>query len=181
MSKVWWTIGIIALLALVVGFVIEEASRPEPMPYSTFLDQLDAGNIASVTFKATKVDGIFKRPVNDTVPTGTAQRGAFTTFVPDVGDPTLMPALRAQRVIINVNVASGWTWLLGSIPFPILIFLGVFVVGGLVRLVRGGKARPNSATSMHPMGGMIKLASGLFAKRTQAEGTSANDGEAKIR
>jgi ATP-dependent Zn protease len=175
--KVWWIIGIAAVLALLVGFVIEEAGRPEPMPYSTFLDQLEAGNIASVTFKETEIDGIFKRPVDETVSTGTAQRDAFSTLVPDIGDPTLVPGLRTQRVVINVSVAAGWTWLLGSIPFPILIFLGVIVVGGLVRLVRGGKARSGSPMSMHPMGGMMGIVSGLFGKQQQANSPSAHDSD----
>ena len=35
-----------------------------PMPYSTFLDQLEAGNVASVTFQGTEIDGRLKRPLD---------------------------------------------------------------------------------------------------------------------
>jgi len=168
----WWLVGIVAVLALLIGFMLEEAGRPAPMPYSTFLDQLDAGNIAGITFKETEVDGIFKRPVDDTVSTGTARRDTFGTRVPDVGDPTLIPELRKQRVVIDVSVPSAWAWLLGRVPFPILIFFGAMIVGGLVRLVRGGKVRSGSAMPTH---GMTGLVSGLFGSRQQAAGLPGRD------
>ncbi|MCZ8548154.1 ATP-dependent metallopeptidase FtsH/Yme1/Tma family protein [Mesorhizobium qingshengii] len=173
-SKVWWIVGIAAVLILLLGFFIQQAGKPAPMPYSTFLDQLDAANVASVTFKETEVDGIFKHPVDASVATGTAHRDSFSTRMPDFGDPALIPELHKQRVVIDVNVPSAWAWLLGRIPFPILIFLGAIVVGWLVRLVRGGKARSESAMPMH---GMMGLFAGLFGKQQQASNPPAHDSD----
>jgi ATP-dependent Zn protease len=172
-SKVWWVLGVAAVLVLLVGFFIQQAGKPAPMPYSTFLDQLDAANVASVTLKETEVDGIFKRPVDAAVPTGTALRDTFSTHVPDFGDPALIPELRKQQVAIEVNVPSAWAWLLGRIPFPILIFLGAVVVGGLVRMLRGGKAQSGSAMPM----GMMGLLASLLGKRQQEAGPPSRDSD----
>ena len=172
--KIWWFIGITAALVLLIGFFVQQAGKPAPMAYSTFLDQLDAGNVASVTFKETEIDGIFKSPVDAGVSTGTAQRDTFTTRIPDFGDPALIPELRKQRVAIDVSVPSAWTWLLGRIPFPILIFLGVMAVGAIIRLMRGGKKQSASAMPMH---GMMGLLAGLFGKPQQAADPPAHNGD----
>src|SRR5664279_3753658 len=47
--RVWWVVAIVAVLVMLGIAVIEKVGEPAPMPYSTFLDQLDAGNVASVT------------------------------------------------------------------------------------------------------------------------------------
>ena len=162
-----WFIGIAAVLIL-LAVVIVGTERPAPMPYSTFFGQLEAGNVASVTFQGTQVEGRFKRPLDGTLSTGTTQRDSFSTHVPDVGDPTLMPELRKQHVAIDVSVQSAWTWLLGRVPIPIVIVIGAIIVAGIVRLVRGGKPQSGSAMSMHPMHGMMGLVSGLFGKQQTA-------------
>ena len=87
----WWRrppvllLGI-ALVALVIFAVVETASAPAATPYGTFLDQLEAGNVASVTFKGTEIDGRFKHPISNAV-NGTAQTNTFRSRVPDFGDP----------------------------------------------------------------------------------------------
>jgi hypothetical protein len=174
-----WFIGIAAVAALVIGVAVELSDRSAPMPYSAFLDQLDAGNVASVTFRGTEISGRLKRPLEDKgIPGGTAQRDTFNSYVPDVGDPALVPALHKQRVEIEVSAPSAWTWLLGRVPFPILIFLGVIVVAGVIRLVRGSKPVSGSPMSMHPMGGMVGLLSGIFARQDQQVTLSKNEDDA---
>jgi ATP-dependent Zn protease len=167
-SHIWWFIVIAVVLVLLVAVVIViETTKVPPMSYSAFLDQLDADNIASVTFQGTVIEGHFKHPVEGGIQTGT-QRNIFTTQVPDVGDPTLVPTLHKQHVVINVNTQSSWVWL-RSVPWPILFFIGAAIVIGLLRLIRGGKAQSESAMPVHPMQGMVKLLSGLFGKQQQGE------------
>jgi cell division protease FtsH len=175
-SKVWWFIGIAVGLVLLIGIVIAEASKPPPLPYGAFLDQLEAGNVANITFQGTEIDGRFKRPLDATLPTGTAERDRFRSRVPDVGDPALIPELRKQRVMIDVGSPSQWTSLLGGLPWPMLLFVGAALIAGLIRLMRGGKAGSGSAVSMHPMQGMIGLISGLF-KKQQSPGPPKHDGD----
>jgi hypothetical protein len=156
-----WIIGI-ALLALLAFLMVEQTGSPPVTPYGTFLDQLQAGNVAGVTFQGTDINGRFKRPLDN------APSDSFRSRVPEFGDSTLIPELRRQHVTIDVASPSQWMSLLGRLPFPLLIIGGVALIALVVRFVRGGKAQPSlaSAASMHPMGGMIGLVSGLFGKQT---------------
>jgi ATP-dependent Zn protease len=169
-SKVWLLIGIAVVLALVIGVVIEEASKTAPTPYSAFLDLLDAGNVASVTFHGTEIDGRFKQPVDSALSGGTAQQDTFISRVPDFGDPTLIPELRKQHVVIDVEPESSWSWLLSRIPWPILLFVGAMIVSGFVRLLRG---RNSSTVSTLPAHGMMGLISRLFTKPQQEQQQAA--------
>ncbi len=172
-----WFIGI-ALVALLVFLVVENVGRPAATPYGTFLDQLSAGNVASVTFQGTQINGRFKQPLDK------AESDAFTSHVPEFGDATLISELRKQHVAIDVASPSQWMSLLGRLPLPMVLIVAVVLIAGLVRLLRGGKTRAGigSAASMHPMGGMIGLVSGLFGKQSEAASTPTPDsGERKGR
>ena len=163
-----WFLGIVALVALLV-VVMMEAGRPAPMPYGVFLDQLEAGNVASATFYGTEIDGRFKHALSNGLPTGTAQRDSFRTRVPDFGDSALISELRKQHVAIDVLSPSQWTSLFAHLPWPLLAFLGVALIAAAVRIVRGPKAGSDSAISMRPGGGIIGLVSSLFGKKREAE------------
>ena len=125
------------------------------MPYGAFLDQLEVGNIASVTFRGTQVDGSLKHALGDAASNGAAQRNTFRSHVPDFGDPTLLTELRRQRVAIDVTSSSSWTRLFAGLPLPMLLFIGVALIAGLIRYLRGGKAQSGPAMPAHPMQGMI--------------------------
>lgn len=163
-----WFIAIAAVLLLSV-VVVEQTDKPAAMPYSIFLDQVEAGKIASVTLEGTEIHGRFKQPLEG------AQSDTFYTRVPDFGDATLMAELRKQHVAIDVAAPSAWSWLLGRIPWPMLIFVGAILVAGVVRLVRGGKTPPGSAASTLPAHGMVGLVSGLFAKQQPDESPPTRD------
>ena len=177
----WWRrppvllLGI-AVVALVIFAIVEMAGRPAATPYGTFLDQLDAGNVASVTLQGTEINGRFKHPVNVAAPDGAVPANTFRTRVPDFGDPSLIPELRKQQVAIDVASSSSWTRLLAGIPLPMLLFLGFIVVAAIVRFMRGGKVQSASAMPMHPMQGMIGLISGLFGKQSKAIDSPTHDG-----
>lgn len=168
-----WFIFIAAVLALLVGVwtETEPIRNSTPTPYSAFLDQIDAGNVASVTIRGTEIHGRFKRPL------ARAQRDSFSTRVPDFGDPALIAELRKQHVAIDVGAPSPWTSVLTHIPWPMLAFLGVVLVAALVRLVRGGKAQSGSAASELPAHGMMGLVSRLFAKQDQSASPPMNDSD----
>lgn len=169
-----WFIAIV-VLALIGVAVFEQTDKPAATPYSTFLDQIEAGKIASVTFEGTEIVGRFKRPLDDSPTGGTAQRNSFRSRVPDVGDPTLIPVLRKQHVAIDVAPPSEWTWLLGRVPWPMLIFVGVMLAIGFIRLLRGGKAQAGSAAL--PAHGIPGLVSGLFAKPHASESPPTRDSD----
>ena len=166
----WWRrppvllLGI-AVVALAIFAIVEAAGRPAPVPYGTFLDQLDAGNVASVTLQGTEIKGRFKQPLN--AGNGTAQANAFRSRVPDFGDPSLIVELRKQHVAIDVASSSSWTRLLAGIPLPMLLFLGFIVIAAIFRFLRGGTAQSGAAMPAHPMQAMIALVSSLFGKKQQ--------------
>ena len=57
-----WIAGAI-LAAIAVFGILQMGERPFALSYSEFLDQLQAGNVAAVTFSGTQIDGSFKKPV----------------------------------------------------------------------------------------------------------------------
>jgi ATP-dependent Zn protease len=176
----FWFLVIATVIALLIVYVPERGGKPTPTPYSTFLDQLKAGNIASVTFQGTEIHGRYKHPLDsaDSAPaSSTVPPDTFSSRVPDFGDPTLIPELRRQHVAIDVSSPSQWAALLARIPWPMLLFLGAVMIAALVRLLRGRKAQSGPAAPTLPAHGMIGLVSGLFAKRHEAESPPKHDGD----
>jgi hypothetical protein len=173
-----WFIGIAALLLLVFA-VVEIGGRAPATPYGTFLDQLAAGNVVSVTFQGTEINGRFKQPVGDATSSGAAQRDVFRSRVPDIGDPALIPELRKQHVVIDVTAPSPWTWLLGRVPWPMLAILAVMLIAAFTRLLRGGPVVSGSAGSAIPGHGMgpMGLLAGLFARQRTTEQPATGDSE----
>ncbi len=164
-SRLWWLIAIAVVLGLAVGAVVEKAGRSAAMPYGAFLDQLEAGNVASVTFQGTVIDGRLKHAPAKEPSSGAAQDERFSSRLPDFGDPSLIPELRMLHVAIDVQSPSGWTALFEHLPWPMLAFVVLALAAALVRLMRGSKAGSGSGTPMHPAGGVIGLVAGLFAKK----------------
>jgi hypothetical protein len=175
--RAFWFITLGVALVVIVVAVFEQIGKPAAVPYSAFLDQLDAGNVASLTFQATEISGRFKRPSKDRAVNNVAQDDTFRSRVPDFGDPALIPELHKQHVKIDVVSSASWTRLLAGLPWPMLLFVGAMLIAGLVRLVRGGKGASGPTMPTHPMQGMMGLISGLFAKQEQAAGPPPPDGD----
>ena len=167
-QRTWWIGGIVFLLVMLIGFFIEEAARPALTPYGGFLDQLEADNVAAVTFRGVEIKGRFRRPAVSATSADAIPRDTFSSRLPDFGDPTLIPELRRHHVAIDVAAASRWTSLLTSLPWPMLLLLGAAALAALVRLVRGGKAQPQFTTTVHPMQAVLAYVSRLFANSPPA-------------
>lgn len=170
-----WILGLV-LLGLAAFGIVEWSSRSSPLAlsYGDFLAQLDAGNVASVTFNGTLVDGKFKHPLDQATTNGTAAKTNFRSQVPDVGDPTLLPELRKDHVIIDVVASSGWLSWLGRLPWPLVLVVAFIVVAGLIRLVRGKKSTDSSASTV-PQMPMMQLMSGVFGKHADESRPQHND------
>jgi hypothetical protein len=89
----------------------------------------------------------------------------------------LIPELRKQHAVIDVTSPSAWTWLLGRVPWPMLIFVGAILVAGFIRLVRRGKAQSGPAGPAMPMHGMMGLVSSLFGKQPPAASPQMREGD----
>jgi cell division protease FtsH len=146
-----WLLALVALVAWNV-WLLRPVSQPEvSLPYSTFIEQVRAGNVKSVKISGDGITGIFIQPILwPTAAPGTAQSvtptaagpGATapavtapaataatpqaytdfrTTFPADVGDPRLMPLLEQENVVVDVSPPAS-PW------FTILLSNGLWIV-----------------------------------------------------
>jgi cell division protease FtsH len=150
----WWLV-LIGLMAWNV-WMFRPASQPEAKPsYSDFLQQVRAGNVASVQISGSQITGQFVKPIAWTpatpaaTPTTTSAQPAptpqlyatfQTTFPEAVGDPNLLPLLENHGV--NVNVTPPPSPLLGALlanGLPLLLLVLVMVWMGR-RAMQGGQS-----------------------------------------
>ena len=101
--------------------------------YSQFMEQLNAGNIKSVSIKALHVSGEFVKEVNiqfqgEKKP---ANVKYFQTFLPSFQGDGLLSQLREKNVIINIESAEqGYFWqiLIGILPWVLIIGFWVLMM-----------------------------------------------------
>ncbi len=103
--------------------------------YSTFREQVEAGNVERVTVQGEKISGEFKKPAEQKNPEGKlVPYKQFSTYLPSFGDDKLLPMLEAQKVDIVTEPrkdVSFWAEILaGLLPFLILIGLGALLLRG---------------------------------------------------
>jgi cell division protease FtsH len=135
----------------------------ETVSYTTFVEQVNANNVQSVTINGYTITGVFKSPVPSA--DGTTKSTQFTTTVPQFGNNDLIPLLQEHNVAITVQPSSsggGDFWLnillfFGPIVLMILLFWwlsrrvtrtqsGLFSFGkSKARLYMGGKTQTTFA------------------------------------
>ncbi len=114
------------------------------LPYTSFLQQVERGNVTSVTMTGDSVSGIFKTPI--TGQTTGPQSGAtafthFTTYVPATGDSNLLALLEKKGVEVRAQPVEPSWWqtvlelLLNAL---LLLYFGVMSWRGL-RQAQGGR------------------------------------------
>jgi cell division protease FtsH len=138
----WWILAIVLLIWNILTFLPK--SKPEiNIPYTQFINQVNAGNIASIQVSGSEITGKFLNPVPGPTPTlAPSQTVApnltptpptlytdFVTTFPDVqGDPNFMALLEKNKVVVNVSPPPNpiISLLLSSV-LPILLFVGVMI------------------------------------------------------
>jgi cell division protease FtsH len=136
LSWYWWLIVI--GLAIWDFWVLLPKSQPEiSIPYSSFLGQVNGGNVTQVKITGNNITGVFKSQVNSaqllpgtTSPGSTKPTGSYTQFqtnFPDtIGDPELIPLLNQHNVEIDVSQPPiPWFTILltDGLPFILLIIV----------------------------------------------------------
>ena len=118
---VWW-FGLIAVMGVlaIAMIVMVEAGKLPWTPYSQFLDQLEADNVASVTFRGTEMDVRLRHPLARESLAASGQPNTIISRVPDIGDPMLVAELRRQHVVIDVYAPSVWTSLVARVPWAMV-------------------------------------------------------------
>jgi len=166
------------MCVLVIAVIVSvEAEKPLRIPYSQFLDQLEADNIESVTFRETEMDVRLRHPLASGSLAASGQSNTIISRVPDVGDPMLVAELHRQHVVIDVYAPSLWTSLIAHVPWAMMLFFGAMMIVGVVRLLRGGRVSPESTASKMPTFGMMGLIAGWFAKQPHITSSPTDDSD----
>jgi cell division protease FtsH len=192
---IWWVV----LGGLFIWNLIAFLPKSQPavtLPYTTFLNQVTAGNVSKVTITGSKITGTFIKAVTwppagattstvvqgTVIPSGSVdntppgQYSDFATNFPDaVGDPNLMPLLEAKNVEVNVETASPWVGLLISNGLPLLLLLGAMIWLGrsASRSQQGvfsfGRSKPRQYVGDHPTVTFADVAGADEAKQELTE------------
>lgn len=139
---IWWILAIILLIWNVWSFLPK--SSPEiNIPYSQFINQVSAGNIASIQVSGSEITGKFVNPFpgpqptlapsqtespNTTPVSPTLYTDFVTTFPDTQGDPNFMSLLEKNNVVVKVTPPPNpIVSLLLSSVLPLLLFIGVIL------------------------------------------------------
>jgi cell division protease FtsH len=117
------------------------------LSYTSFLQQVENGNVKDVTLTGHAVSGDFKTPLHQQQSgTGntTVAYSQFTSYVPETGDPTLLPELQKNGVNVTAQpVQIPWwqtalTILLNALPLLLLVYIGYMAMRSLRQSQQGG-------------------------------------------
>ncbi len=135
-SRQWRIISalVIFLLFLSLWNLFFRIGTPDyqPITYSQFFEQLQAGNIQSVTIKELRVSGTFVKEatIPDPHGKGTLTVKNFYTFLPSFQGDDLVTQLREKNVLITVEPAekSSFLWQLFVGVLPWVLIIGIWVL-----------------------------------------------------
>src|SRR5437867_1025291 len=104
-SRRWWITFLAILLVnyLVISLFLPGQPEPLDLPYTTFKQQVEAGNVQEVVSRGEDIQGTFKQPVTDPPSGGEGSRTSreFSTVRPSFADPGLEALLDSKSVTIN--------------------------------------------------------------------------------
>src|SRR5437588_7534610 len=113
----------------------------------SFLQQVQQGHVKDVTLTGNAVSGNFKTPLRQPQSgsgNGTAAYTQFSSYVPETGDPTLLPLLEKNGVHVTAQpVQIPWwqtalTILLNALPILLLVYFGYMALRSVQRSQQGG-------------------------------------------
>ncbi len=112
--------------------------------YSKFIEQLDAGNIKSVTIKKLVVTGVFIKDTEVTMPpeAKAVKVKDFRTFLPSFQGEALLGKLEEKHVLITVAPEEErsllWQLVLGILPWALIIGVWIFLMRRTQQQMQGG-------------------------------------------
>ncbi len=141
--RFWLVIGTLLLVNIIVTSVIQSASQSPSVtiPYNVFIEQVDAGNIISITATGDSITGTARKAVS----AGSGQPSAkdFSTERPSFASDDLEAALIKNQVSILAvppNPPTPWweTLLLWFGPTLLIVFGFIYLMRRGAALARGG-------------------------------------------
>src|SRR6184192_3294658 len=149
-----WLIFILVINLLFYAPLLFRSSSGQPaitLPYTGFLQQVQQGNVKDVTLTGNAVSGDFKTPLRQppsAQPSGTGNTtvaySQFTSYVPETGDPNLLPLLEKNSVQVTAQpVQIPWwqtalTILLNALPILLLVYFGYMALRSVRQSQQGG-------------------------------------------
>jgi len=156
--RVWLVIAVLFLACNVAALYINGANRGTvQIPYSEFQSQVQAGNVVQVTLQDYSVTGTLKSAIS--VPNSSTKATDFSTTVPEIGDPSLLPLLREKNVQVTVKPpTNGNNWLItiAASVLPLLFLVGLMyfmsrrIGAGQDQIFSFGQARARLYTKERP-------------------------------
>ena len=137
----WWLV-LLGLIVWNVTLIFPKANPQIDLAYSTFLEQVKSGNVATVQIQGSNIQGTFVKaytppPEASATPAANASQAAApagpytafqTTFPEVVGDQGLMSLLTTNHVKVNVSApASPWFTILLTDGLPLLLLFVVIL------------------------------------------------------
>ncbi len=122
---IWIIAGTLA--ALWAWSLIYGPQEGPEISYSTFRNQLQAGNVERVVVKGNRLTGTLKEPAMRASAEGDSTRyEKFATYLPSFGDEKLMDRLEANGVEVVTEPQSDFPWTLVLIGLlPVLLIFGI--------------------------------------------------------
>src|SRR5579872_1922448 len=152
--RFWITLAILFALNIIASNVLMSAGQPPTVTiaYNTFLDQVKANNVTTITSTADAITGTLKKAVKDETTSDMSTK--FQTQRPAFATDDLLTLLQEHNVTINANNPNAstplWETLLFSFGPTILLVLGFLYLsrraasagaGGLLGSFGQSKAR----------------------------------------
>ena len=140
---IWWVVAASLLAWNVLTFFAARAPTTITLSYSAFLDQVQTGNVASLTIDGQSANGQLKKTISvpgaTPVPVTTPGQATvppvvskFSTVLPTGDHADLLARLATDKVDVTVVDVSNGSWLLTllSSVLPIVLLIGVMVYLG---------------------------------------------------
>jgi cell division protease FtsH len=143
----WAGVIWLILLALIAPWLFQTflggGVSAETVPYTTFRQQLEAGNVVRVTVRGDRIGGEFGEPIprEDPATGEVIQQEAFTTYLPSFGDEELFQLLQANNVEIETLPEDTFAWgtlLISILPLLLLVGLAFFFLRNMRSADGGG-------------------------------------------
>ena len=147
-----WVVLALLLLPWAWRMFTSGGEAASQISYTEFRQQVESGNVKSVTVTGDRVQGQLDKPIQVPAPAngGNVTADTFITYVPAFGDTTLLSLLEDNNVVINTQPESNtsfWLILLNILPFIFFIGLGYLLFrrmqgsGGSQGVFSMGKSR----------------------------------------
>ena len=129
-ARFWILLALMVVIYVIVINLINTANQPQrvQISYTTFVEQVDKGNVASITSQGRQINGAAKKPVAD-MSNGSEKSKEFSTVVPQFAGGDLESLLQKHHVSVTAqssNQSSIFTTLLFTFG-PIVLLIIVFV------------------------------------------------------